>query len=97
MTSLDVDITSMLNRTTQIYRHVNGDLQWRVIVDHGARGKQVERLAVGLTDARRLRDVLRANGAAAKPGHPPPHAARLAKPDQRQADSELGDREIRIE
>lgn len=82
MTSLDVDvyvdIKSMLDRTTKIQRQVNGDLQWRVIVDHGARGKQVERLTDGLTAARRLRDVLRTNGAAGQPGNSPTHAARLA-------------------
>ena len=91
MTSMDGDVVDMANikpmldRTTKIQRQVNGDLQWRVIVYDGALGKQVERLAVGLTDARRLRDVLRANVAAGRPGNPPAHAASLAKPGQRQA------------
>ena len=79
------NIKPMLDRTTKIQRQVNGDLQWRVIVYDGALGKQVERLAVGLTEARRLRDVLRANVAAGRPGNPPAHAASLAKPGQRQA------------
>ena len=79
------NIKPMLDRTTKIQRQVNGDLQWRVIVYDGTLGKQVERLAVGLTEARRLRDVLRANVAAGKPGNPPAHAASLAKPGQRQA------------
>ena len=63
MTSMDADVDNMANiklmldRTTKIQREVNGDLQWRVIVYDGALGKQVERLAVGLTEARRLRDV----------------------------------------
>ena len=79
------NIKPMLDRTTKIHRQVNGDLRWRVIVYDGTLGKQVERLAVGLTEARRLRDVLRANVAAGKPGDPPAHAASLAKPRQRQA------------
>ena len=89
MTSMDDDVVDMANikpmldRTTKIQRQVNGDLQWRVIVYDGALGKQVERLAVGLTDARRLRDVLRANVAAGRPGNPPAHAASLAKPGAR--------------
>ena len=91
MTSMDDDVVDMANikpmldRTTKIQRQVNGDLQWRVIVYDGTLGKQVERLAVGLTEARRLRDVLRANVAAGRPGNPPAHAASLAKPGQRQA------------
>ena len=79
------NIKPMLDRTTKIQRQVNGDLQWRVIVYDGTLGKQVERLAAGLPEARRLRDVLRANVAAGKPGNPPAHAASLAKPGQRQA------------
>ena len=91
MTSMDGDVVDMANikpmldRTTKIQRQVNGVLQWRVIVYDGALGKQVERLAVGLPDARRLRDVLRANVAAGRPGNPPALAASLAKPGQRQA------------
>ena len=79
------NIKPMLDRTTKIQRQVNGDLQWRVIVYDGTLSKQVERLAVGLTEACRLRDVLRANVAAGKPGNPPAHASSLAKPGQRQA------------
>ena len=79
------NIKPMLDRTTKTQRQVNGVLQWRVIVYDGALGKQVERLAVGLPDARRLRDVLRANVAAGRPGNPPALAASLAKPGQRQA------------
>ena len=91
MTSMDgivddmANIKPMLDRATKIQRQVNGELQWRVIVYDGALGKQVERLAVGLTEARRLREVLRANVAAAKPGIGPAHAASLAKPGQRHA------------
>ena len=79
------NIKPMLDRATKIQRQVNGELQWRVIVYDGALGKQVERLAVGLTEARRLREVLRANVAAAKPGIGPAHAASRAKPGQRHA------------
>ena len=79
------NIKPMLDRATKIQRQVNGELQWRVIVYDGALGKQVERLAVGLTEARRLREVLRANVAAAKPGNGPAHAASLAEPGQRHA------------
>ena len=96
MTSMDGDVVDMANikpmldRTTKIQRQVNGVLQWRVIVYDGALGKQVERLAVGLTEARRLREVLRANVAAGKPGNPPAHAARLIRPGHRQAGASLG-------
>ena len=74
MTSVDGDVVDMANikpmldRTTKIHRQVNGDLQWRVIVYDGTRSKQVERLAAGLLEARRLRDISRANVAAGAPG-----------------------------
>lgn len=74
------NIKPMLDRTTKLQRQINGELQWRVIVYDGALGKQVERLAVGLTEARRLREVLRANVSAAKAGTPPAHAGSLVRP-----------------
>ena len=52
------NIKPMLDRTTKIQRQVNGDLQWRVIVYDGTLSKQVERLAVGLTEAWRPKGVL---------------------------------------
>ena len=82
-------IKPMLDRVTKIQRQVDGELQWRVIVYDSGLGKQVERLAVGLTEARRLRHALRANAAAAKLGRPPAHASSLSRASQRQAGSSI--------
>lgn len=60
-----------------------------MIVYDGGLGKQVERLAVGLTEARRLRHALRANAAAAKLGHPPAAASSSSRASQRQAGSSI--------
>lgn len=80
-------IKPMIDRATKLQRQVDGELQWRVIVYDGALGKQVERLAVGLAEARRLRQALRANAAAAKLGRPSAHPSGLSKAGQRQAGS----------
>ena len=82
------NITLMLGHTTKLQREVKGELQWRVLVYDGASGKQTERFAVGLTEARRLREVLRAD-VAGRPGPVPFGAGAVAEPGQRPASASV--------
>ncbi len=50
-----------LDRKTRIQREAGGEAMWRVIVYNQNLGKQVERSACGLAEARRIRADLRAN------------------------------------